>query len=297
VSEGALPTVLIAAAEDAVLSAIAEEFPHQDLAPLAARGWAQVEASLGDLALVAAVVHHRLQDLGAVEFCRRLRGLPGRLELPIVLLLPGVARSRQPGDPFDVAMRFPCGPGVLADNLAKVISQRDERLSDAVDALEQELRRRMEKVEQQSYYEILGVDRKAPREAVVAAYDAFSLRFHPDRLKQLRDDPELSAGAAEFYLLVTEAYQTLLDRTTRKRYEQLLAAGKLRYDPSLYQTADDLSQISAVDNAKRYLRLAQRELERGDTKAALVFFQMAKAVDPDNAELARRMRQLEARKR
>lgn len=289
-----LPTILIAAAEDEALQAINAEFPHSLFVPLATRSWAQIEASLGDLPLVAAVVHHALLDVSSLTFCTRLRALPGRSSLPIVLLLPGVGRKPTSGEPFSVAMRFPAGSGVLADNLAKVVSEQDERLGQAVNSLKEEIRQRMKDVDKQSYFEVLDIPVRASREQVVAAYDAFSLRFHPDRLKRLRSDSEIAEQAHAFYLLVSEAYQTLLDPIKRRRYTEGLKSGKSRYDPSMYQTVDDLSQITQVENAKRYLRLAQRELDRGDKKAALVFLKMARAVDPSNRQIARRMQRIMA---
>jgi hypothetical protein len=283
------PIVLVAASEDADLEAIGGQISPDWLSPLAARSWASVEASLGDLALTAAIVHFKLQDVGNLDFCRRLRALPGRQQLPILLLLPGMGRPATPGEPFNLAMRFPAGPGVLADNLAKILVEGDAKLVAATQDLKAELASRLEDVDQRSYYQILDVQTGCSKDELTRAYDAFSLRFHPDRLKRLRGDPDLAARAEQFYLLLTEAYQTLSDSIRRQRYDAGLSAGKMRYNPSLYQTAHDLSQISQVDNARRYLRLAQKEMDKGDRQAALVFLKMARAVDPDNEEIKRRL--------
>jgi hypothetical protein len=59
----------------------------------------------------------------------------------------------------------------------------------------------------------------------------------------------------------------------------------------------DPGQITQVENAKRYLRLAQKELDRGDSKAAVVFLKMARAVDPDNASILQRLKQAQAASR
>jgi hypothetical protein len=287
--------VLVVAALDEHLAAIGEEIPDDRYAPLAARSWASVEAFLGDRPLAAAVIHYKLADVGAIEFARRLRARPGLAELPIVLLLPSVGRAAQPGEPFDIAIRFPCGPGVLADNLAKVMAASDEAVRAAVDDLKVELGQRLVGIDKKTYYEVLDVDREARRDEIIDAYDRFSLRFHPDRIKYhlAAEDAQTQEQARNFYLLVTEAYQTLLDPAKRKRYDRELKAGRLRFDPSLYQTIDDLSKVTNVENAKRYLRLAQKELDRGDKAAASVFFKMAQAVDPENDEIRQRLEDLE----
>jgi DnaJ-domain-containing protein 1 len=282
-------TVLVAAAEDEALKAISAAFPHDRFAPLAARGWAQIEASLGARPLAAALVYYKLLDIGSLDFCARLRSLPGRARLPIIVLVPGVGRAPKPDEPFDIAMRFPAAPGVLADNLAKVVAGSEERVAAARAELEADVTRLTRGLEAKSYYEILEIPRSAGRDAIKAAYDGFSLRLHPDRLKRLDAQSELYRAAARFYLLVTEAYQTLLDPTKRKRYHDGLASGRLRYDPTQYKTISDPGQITDVDNAKRYLRLAQKELDRGDPKAAVVFLKMARAVDPDNPNILERL--------
>jgi len=288
--------VLVVAAEDEVIASINEEFPHDQFSPIAARSWTQVSESLGSTTLAAAIVHHKLLDIGSLDFCRKLRATPGRSKLPIILLLPGVGRLPSSKDPFSIAMLFPAGPGVLADNLVKVVSENDLKLAHLLAELKSEITSRLSRIDEKNYYQILDIPHTATREEIIHAYDNFSLRFHPDRLKKLREDSDVFAGASRFYLLVTEAYQTLLDITKRKRYNEGLQFGKLRYDPSLYQTLDDLSRVSDVDNARRYLRLAQKELDRGDTKAAAVFLKMARAVDPDNAEIERRLELLQSDK-
>jgi hypothetical protein len=285
--------VLVAAAEDADIQVIGAEIPQAEFQPLLARSWASVEASLGDLVLVAAVVHFKLMDAGNLEFCRRLRNLPGRAELPILLLIPGVGRAPLAGEPFNSAMRFPAGPGVLADNLRKVIVENDETMLQALRELKADLSRRLGQVDQQSYYQILDVPQTASRDEITRAYDRLSLRFHPDRLKRIKGEPDTAAQAEQFYDLVSEAYQTLHESPRKQRYDTGLRGGRLRYDPSIYQTAHDFSQITSVDNAKRYLRSAQKELDRGDRQAAITLIQLAIQIDPDNDELKRRLKSLQ----
>lgn len=67
------------------------------------------------------------------------------------------------------------------------------------------------------YYDVLGVARDAPAEAVKKAYRKLARRFHPDLSKA----PEAEARMKE----VNEAYAVLSDPERRAAYDQLLARG------------------------------------------------------------------------
>jgi molecular chaperone DnaJ len=68
------------------------------------------------------------------------------------------------------------------------------------------------------YYEVLGVPRDAPAEAIKRAYRKQALENHPDRNP---DDPQ----AEERFKQATEAYEVLSDDDKRARYDQFGHAG------------------------------------------------------------------------
>lgn len=67
------------------------------------------------------------------------------------------------------------------------------------------------------YYEVLGVARDAPADAVKKAYRKLAIQLHPDRNK--------AADAEEKFKELSEAYAVLSDTEKRARYDQLGHAG------------------------------------------------------------------------
>lgn len=71
------------------------------------------------------------------------------------------------------------------------------------------------------YYEILGVNKNATESEIKSAYRKLARQHHPDVDK--------SAGAAERFKEVSEAYQVLSDSQKKKAYDQF---GHAAFDPS-----------------------------------------------------------------
>ena len=68
------------------------------------------------------------------------------------------------------------------------------------------------------FYEVLGVDEKAPQKELKKAYRQLAKRYHPDANP---DDP----GAAERFKEIGEAYSVLSDAERRKQYDQMRRLG------------------------------------------------------------------------
>jgi len=72
------------------------------------------------------------------------------------------------------------------------------------------------------YYEILGIDKKAPIDDIKSSYRKLALTYHPDRNK--------SPDAEEKFKEISEAYAVLSDQNKRQQYDQLGHAGiDMRY--------------------------------------------------------------------
>lgn len=66
---------------------------------------------------------------------------------------------------------------------------------------------------EQNYYEILGVDRSAPKEELKSAYRKLAMQFHPD--KNIGDK-----NAEEKFKKISEAYEILSDDNKRSQYDR-----------------------------------------------------------------------------
>ncbi|MFQ6127398.1 MAG: molecular chaperone DnaJ [Thermoplasmata archaeon] len=69
------------------------------------------------------------------------------------------------------------------------------------------------------YYEVLGVDRSAPKEEIKRAYRRLAKKYHPDMNK---DNPK---AAEEKFKEISEAYEVLADEQKRLAYDQFGFAG------------------------------------------------------------------------
>ena len=66
--------------------------------------------------------------------------------------------------------------------------------------------------ENDSYYKILGIDRKATKRDIKKAYHKMSLEYHPDRNK--------SPNARDKFALIAEAYDVLSNEEKRRIYDR-----------------------------------------------------------------------------
>jgi len=98
-----------------------------------------------------------------------------------------------------------------------------DTLSEGHRAVWAELRERLEGLDGQNYFDMLGVDKKAGEKDIRDRYFELVKRFHPDRLPPPLHP--IKAHAERLFHHVTEARDTLSDPEKRIRYERQVAQG------------------------------------------------------------------------
>ncbi len=147
-------------------------------------------------------------------------------------------------------------------------------------------------LDQVDNYYLLGVARDATGAEIRRAYYRLAGRLHPDLFGDGLE-PALRQKLTTLFSRVVEAYQVLGDGERRARYDQGLAAGKLRWSadeearPRIRRAEDQVPD----GPARKFFRLGQDALLAGNPRAAVMNLELAASMAPDNQtiqdELAR----------
>ena len=146
----------------------------------------------------------------------------------------------------------------------------------------------------QNYYAILRVPQTASAGQIKAAFHSHALRCHPDRY--VDDPPQVSQAAAEVFKRGVEAYNVLGKPDLRKRYDEALAKGKLRFDPTALPSipppppkARTLEDIAQTPSGKQHALKADRLINIGKLEEARIALITATQHEPFNEELKARI--------
>jgi curved DNA-binding protein CbpA len=131
-----------------------------------------------------------------------------------------------------------------------------------------ELQRRCDLLPQQTYYQILEVDRAANAETIAEAYRTLSKVLHPDR--HARESAEHKQLLTRLYARISEAHRILSDAPRRRDYDRALQSGELRYQRG--GTTDDAPKSP---QAQALYREGLALLAQGQKKAATAKLQLA----------------------
>lgn len=288
--------ILIACGDVDLLRRIVSDLPPDTFKPIATRTGVGIADKVAGRDVVLAVVHEQLADQSAAQLCTQLRA---QSDGPPILWLSSGAAPKS--GPFNRALKYPTAGPVLRNALTQLITP-----SHTGQDLEKwrlfyrEIKARIEKSEQQSYFQILGLSPEAPHHQLVRAYDLVSQRYHPDRYRQFRDKKwgkAIHTKSTELYKLMTEAYQVLGDRKQRAAYEHALANGQLRLDPK-EATGQERAPKSVIDlgtstRSKKFLKMAQNDLAGKNLSSALQNLKFAHSMEPDNTAIATKIAQVE----
>ncbi len=137
-----------------------------------------------------------------------------------------------------------------------------------------EIRRRVETVQRQTYYEVLGVEPPVDSAVIQAAFLQLAKRWHPDKLPPELQD--LKPLANKVFSRMAEAHQVLIDPTSRADYERHLRDPRSGDDEqAVVERA--LLAVSAFQRAEVYAR-------KGDWTSAERLARQAMEADPEQRE-------------
>jgi curved DNA-binding protein CbpA len=156
-----------------------------------------------------------------------------------------------------------------------------------------QIRAWVEVAKKKNYYEILRIYPGANDGEIKAAFHAFALRFHPDKL--VDDGDEVVDAASELFKRGVEAYNILIKKDLRERYDVELKKGRLRLDIDKRPSAPPpppirtLEMIAKTEKGKKFAAQADRLIAIGRLEDARIQLQTACQVEPSNEELEDRV--------
>lgn len=149
------------------------------------------------------------------------------------------------------------------------------------------------------YYTLLKVADDATVDTIRAAFHTFALRYHPDRFAAA--PPAKQQRAAAIYRRGAEGYRVLLDPGMRRKYDQLLASGRVRLTAE-DERAEEVSRRSNTGGigvrsarARPFVTKASMAMKKGDLKAAKLNLRLAIQHEPGNPLLEARLAEVERR--
>ncbi len=137
-----------------------------------------------------------------------------------------------------------------------------------------ELERRFNEVDQQNYYEILGVDPEASSAQIQTAFFQLAKRFHPDKISG--SEEELKRRAGKVFARISEAHQVLSDEERRAEYGRLIREGGA--------SPAEQEKVQAVLRAAQHFQKAEVLFKKREMTGAAQFARRAMEEDPEQVD-------------
>lgn len=145
-----------------------------------------------------------------------------------------------------------------------------ERLNPEAEKMRTEVLERLGRLESLDFYELLGVDRKAPHASIRKAYFLAAKRYHPDAIARLGlQDVRREAG--EVFSKIAEANEVLCDKQRRAAYDRSLESGVADID------------VQSLAQAETFYRKGEILINMGDFRGALEYMKNAVELYPSEA--------------
>jgi DnaJ-class molecular chaperone len=151
------------------------------------------------------------------------------------------------------------------------------------------------KLDQLSYYELLGVSSDTPSANIRTAFFRMSDDLHPDRYHAMADR-ELKERLETIYARLCEGYRVLTTPEKRTVYARLLAEGKKRLTSTDRESRAPQSPEDSIkhDEAKKFFRLGMLSLGSKDLKGAVMNFNFARSFEPQSAIIKQKLGEAQA---
>jgi DnaJ-class molecular chaperone len=151
------------------------------------------------------------------------------------------------------------------------------------------------KLDQLTYYELLGVSSVTPTADIRMAFFRMSEDLHPDRYHTMADR-ELKERLETIYARISEAYRVLATPEKRAAYTRLLNEGKKRLTSTDRESRAPQNPEDSIkhEDAKRFFRLGMLSLAKKDFKGAIMNFNFARSFEPDAAVIKQKLGEAQA---
>jgi curved DNA-binding protein CbpA len=152
-------------------------------------------------------------------------------------------------------------------------SRGDAADHDSLQPLRRQLTEEAQRLAGLNHYEVLGVDRLAPSDAIQIAFFGLAKKWHPDRLAP--SAAELRPLAGQVFARMTEARQTLTDPERRRAYDESMDAPAP--DSEQQRVVQVLEAAMAFQRAEVLMKKRAYQAAEAEARRAL-------ALDPEQAD-------------
>jgi len=151
------------------------------------------------------------------------------------------------------------------------------------------------KLDQLSYYDLLGIPTAATEGEIRTAFYRVSSDYHPDRYHML-PDRELKDRLETIYARMCEGYRVLSNPEKRMAYAKVMSEGKHRLTSSERESHAPQNPEDSIkhEEAKKFFRLGMMSLGRKDWKGAVMNFNFARAFEPASAVINQKLAEAQA---
>jgi DnaJ-class molecular chaperone len=151
------------------------------------------------------------------------------------------------------------------------------------------------KLDQLSYFDLLGLPSGATVQEVRNAFYRLSHDLHPDRY-YLLSNRELRDRLETIYARMCEGYRVLTTAEKRTAYLRALGEGRKRLNSTDRELRGPQSPEDSIqhEEAKKFFRLGMISLTSKDWKGAIMSFNFARSFEPNSAIIKQKLAEAQA---